>query len=431
MNIVHEGHKDYKCDSCGKSFSNHGLKNPTHTVHEDYKDYKCESCGKIFSQENGHNVHEGYKVHMWKRYIDDIFFLWQGSVTELESFINDLNQEHTHIKFTATYDLEKKAVPFLDMEISIDENGFIKTDLFKKETAKCQYLLPSSCHPGHITKNIPFSLAYRLLRICSDPRDFEKRLEELRQDLLSRNYHPKIIQDAFDRIKLIERKEALKKVVKTKSVDTIFTITYHPALSSITSIVKKHHKVMSDEDPILRRCFPKPSVVAYKRPKNLRDLLVKSKFQSGRRSDRILNGFSRCSRKSSGWCETCKLIPERGIKDHTCNKTKEKFKINSSVTCTTKNVIYKISCRKCDFLYIGETSRRFCDRFSEHRGYISQKDLSKPTGEHFNKQGHSSNDIIPTIIEQVFPFNNHLRLRREKFWINKYQAVEFGANKRS
>ena len=84
-------------------------------------------------------------------------------------------------------------------------------------------------------------------------------------------------------------------MVKTKTVDTIFTITYHPALSSITSIVKKHHKVMSDEDPILRRCFSKPSVVAYKRPKNLRDLLVKSKFQSGRRSDRILNGFSRCT----------------------------------------------------------------------------------------------------------------------------------------
>ena len=211
--------------------------------------------------------------------------MWRGSVSDLESFISDLNQEHFYIKFTTTYDINKRAVPFLDMEISIDENGFIKTDWFKKKTAKCQYLLPSSCHPGHITKNIPFSLAYRLLRICSDPGDFSKRLEELRQDLLSRNYSPKIIQDAFDRVKEIERKEALKKVIKTKTIDTMFTITYHPALSSISSIVKKHHRVMIDEDPRMRSCFPKPSVVAYKRPKNLRDLLVKSKFQSLRRSD--------------------------------------------------------------------------------------------------------------------------------------------------
>ena len=92
----------------------------------------------------------------WKRYIDNIFFLWRGSVSDLESFISDLNQEHFYIKFTTTYDINKRAVPFLDMEISIDENGFIKTDWFKKKTAKCQYLLPSSCHPGHITKNIPF-----------------------------------------------------------------------------------------------------------------------------------------------------------------------------------------------------------------------------------------------------------------------------------
>ena len=254
---------------------------------------------------------------------------------------------------------------------------------------------------------------------------------ELRQDLLSRNYHPKIIQDAFDRIKKIERKDALKKVVKHKNTETTFTITYHPALPPISSIVKKHHKVMINDDPRLRRCFPKPSMVAYKRPKNLRDLLVKSKFQTGKRSIRKSNGFSRCGRGFFGMCKTCELIPDHGIKNHTCHKTKESFTIKSPVTCITKNVVYKISCKKCQFFYIGETSRRFCDRFSEHRGYVSQKDVTKPTGEHFNKQGHSSNDMIPTIIEQVFPLNNHLRLRREQLWINKYEAVEFGGNKKS
>ena len=44
---VHEGHKDYKCEFCGKSAS--CLKNQMHTIHEGHKDYKCESCGKLFS----------------------------------------------------------------------------------------------------------------------------------------------------------------------------------------------------------------------------------------------------------------------------------------------------------------------------------------------------------------------------------------------
>ena len=65
------------------------------------------------------------------------------------------------------------------MKVSIDEEGFIQTDLYTKETAKVLYLLPSSSHPGHITKNIPYSLGYRLLRICSVPIQFLKRLEEL------------------------------------------------------------------------------------------------------------------------------------------------------------------------------------------------------------------------------------------------------------
>ena len=67
----------------------------------------------------------GTKPHMYKRYIDDIFFLWHSSVEELEMFINSLNQHHSHIKFTATYDSKTKTVPFLDMQVSIDKNGHI------------------------------------------------------------------------------------------------------------------------------------------------------------------------------------------------------------------------------------------------------------------------------------------------------------------
>ena len=42
--------------------------------------------------------------------------------------------------------------------------------------------------------------------------------------------------------------------------------------------------------------------------------------------------------------------------------------------------------------YIGQTKRRFCDRFSEHRSYVSQKKFDQVCGEHFNKAGHSQSD---------------------------------------
>ena len=369
---------------------------------------------------------------MWKRFIDDIFFLWSGSVDDLEIFIQNLNKFHTHIKFTATYDIESKSIPFLDMQVSIDKNGYICTDLFKKDTARCQYLLPSSCHPGHVTKNIPFSLALRLKRICSNPEDFTKRLEELRNDLISRGYLPKIISEAFQRVSNIERTEALKKVSRIKQQNNVLIATYHPALPSISNIVRKHHKVMTDENPRLKRCFPKPSMIAYKRSKNIKDILVKAKISSKRRSKRICNGFVGCKRSYWEMCLLCALIPKEGFKTHKCYKTKEIFDINANVTCVSKNVIYKISCKKCpNFVYIGETGQRFCDRFSGHRADVHHRRVEKVVAEHFNKPNHKYEHMLPMIIEQVKPFNDgFLRSQREKFWINKYQAIDYGANKR-
>ena len=50
--------KNYKCESCGKSFSTaQYLKMHIHTIHEGHKDYKCESCGKSFSQAGNLKTH--------------------------------------------------------------------------------------------------------------------------------------------------------------------------------------------------------------------------------------------------------------------------------------------------------------------------------------------------------------------------------------
>jgi hypothetical protein len=62
-------------------------------------------------------------------------------------------------------------------------------DLYRKENDKVQNLLPNSNHPSHIFKNIPSSLALRLVRICSSRADLIKRLDELQAILISRKYN--------------------------------------------------------------------------------------------------------------------------------------------------------------------------------------------------------------------------------------------------
>ena len=311
----------------------------------------------------------GTTPHMWRRYIDDILFLWTGTEEELKTFGDHLNAQHPYIKFTMSYDMVTKSVPFLDMQVTVNDQGYIETDLYKKETAKCQYLLPSSCHPGHICRNIPFSLGYRLLRICSAPEKLKVRLQELKADLISRSYKIKIIDEAFERLNKIQRSEAIKKVTKEASKRSPLVLTYHPGLPSVSSTIRKHHGVMIDEDPRLRRCFPQPSVVAYKREKSLRDILVRAKITKGKTSQRPKSGgFKPCQRM----CIMCALTEQTN--SHRNTRSGETWMINAPLTCETKGCIYRLTCRKnkCkDFLYIGETGKRACDRFQQHRGYVT------------------------------------------------------------
>ena len=151
-------------------------------------------------------------------------------------------------------DFDKKSTTFLDTTLTI-KNEKIKTDLYRKETDKVQYLLPSSCHPSHIFKSVPYSLALWLVRICSDREDLKKRLFELKEMLLSRGYSKNIVKETTLKALTLDRAEILKKVTKTKKDRVVLAVTYHPKLPSVSSIISKHYKTLS-KDQKAKETFP-------------------------------------------------------------------------------------------------------------------------------------------------------------------------------
>ena len=42
-------------------------------------------------------------VRLYKRFLDDIFLVWRGSVEELQLFLKEINLVHPTIKFTAEF----------------------------------------------------------------------------------------------------------------------------------------------------------------------------------------------------------------------------------------------------------------------------------------------------------------------------------------
>ena len=64
--------------------------------------------------------------------------------------------------------------------------------------------------------------------------------------LLDRGYRPKVISAALDKARGLDRKEALKKVEKSREENdrVRFVTTYNSRLSEIGRILKENHKVM-------------------------------------------------------------------------------------------------------------------------------------------------------------------------------------------
>ena len=137
------------------------------------------------------------------------------------------------------------SIPFLDTSTSILEDEIL-VDLFKKPTDRCQYLLPSSCHPAHMTENIPFSLAYRIVRICSSPTTRDKRLEELKEMLLSRDYKSPLVNLAIKKAKQIPRNVAIQRVRQSSSL---------PARYSEAQILLCFHSLLGQTIKYIKFCF--------------------------------------------------------------------------------------------------------------------------------------------------------------------------------
>ena len=53
------------------------------------------------------------------RFIDDLFFVWNGTESELIKFIHNLNQKHPTIKFEFTY--SRNSITFLDTKVYKNE----------------------------------------------------------------------------------------------------------------------------------------------------------------------------------------------------------------------------------------------------------------------------------------------------------------------
>ena len=97
---------------------------------------------------------ESTEPKVWKRYIDDVFSLWDVNRKDVDLFIEQANTFHPTIKFTA--EISEKEITFLDTVVYKGERFLEETILdvktHYKPTETFQYTQYSSCHPPGVKR---------------------------------------------------------------------------------------------------------------------------------------------------------------------------------------------------------------------------------------------------------------------------------------
>ena len=320
---------------------------------------------------------------LYLRYIDDIFLIWSHGKESLVQLHEDINKIFPTINLTMEF--SEESITFLDTRVYLRE-GNLQTSLHRKPTDNSRLLHATSSHPHHVKDAIPYGQALRIHRICSNPEDRKKHLGELEQKLLQSGYRRKAIRKQFNRATTHDREELLIRRQKESTDRVPFVTTYFPGAEQLRKGIRKLQHLLED-DLRLSQALPKPPVLAFRQPPNLRKALVKSKFSTGRETANV----QPCNHAR---CLTCPTINT----ETTVTRGQATNHVRGQLTCHSRGVVYLIRCRKCpEAWYIGETGQKLRRRMNGHRATIrNQSPL--PVGEHFDLPQHSPSDMLVNIL---------------------------------
>ena len=284
-----------------------------------------------------------------------------------------------------------------------------------------------------------------------------------------------------DRSLLLKEKDVINE-----QRDQIFLITtYHPHDRSLVDIFHKNWNMLG-RSITTQVIHKKYLMCGYRRPKNLRDILVTAKVPY-RPGDEVVDPthvkFSKSAEPTPPQVNHTGLATQKSITDfftpsvtprriinleqsntqpvpkrqgtnptkrgHAfCNHIQCRYcpllnksgKITSTIThreyncmkkisCRSSNLIYAITCTRCNKQYVGQTSLRIKDRFVHHFRDISINNTEKTVGRHFSQRNHrGTNDMSITVLEFIrapprSPQASTIRNRVERNWTHTLRTL--------
>jgi hypothetical protein len=218
----------------------------------------------------------------YKRFIDDIFMIFEGNKTNLDILMSELNNLHPKIKLT--WEVSTKKCNFLDICIRLnkkDKQPF-SISIYQKPLNRYMYLPWKSYHTMHMKKGFIKGECIRYARLSTKKSDFDEIKRIFIYRLQKRGYPLQFILNSLKDITWEERIKYLSPKVNNKDVPHIFKVEYNPRLDpkylrqALLATSLAYNKGKNIPAGLLRHIK-----VCYKLPPKLHISILKSRKKKG------------------------------------------------------------------------------------------------------------------------------------------------------
>ncbi|CAF1208252.1 unnamed protein product [Rotaria sordida] len=279
------------------------------------------------------------KIKLYVRYVDDTFIIFNGKENDIQQLVEFVNKLHPKLKFT--HEIESNfELPFLDVKVVKQRTKF-ETTIFRKKTYTGQLLHWQSCQAKKYKIGLIKTLTFRALSICSSKRLLEEQCELIERTMICNGYPVNLVKRKIKNTieQYHNNRSTIKNKIKTKEKKLFIPLTYYGDETIIMS-----NKIKN----IIKSLFPTFEIIfGYKKGTTLAKLFTKN------------------------------------------FKGKDPMEIG---------VVYKLTCKTCDQVYIGQTKLNINERMKQHKEGLRKPETSRAADHMINNKNHVIDFSKPEII---------------------------------
>ena len=364
-----------------------------------------------------------FKPYFYVRYIDDIFIIWLHGREKLDLFFHAFNQFNPAIQFDM--EVSDSDINFLDITIYKSENFNETRQLYTKthfkETNTFQYIHFLSHHPLAVKKSVLYSEILRFKMQCTENKEFKNLTITFIKHFLQRGYPYHLIKSAISKVENVPLPDTSLRVKKEVIP---LKIQYDTRITHIHQVIRDQQHMISNLPDLQFLNFDTKILVAFINKPNIKQIITSSSLQRDKvynpvEGDTMNWNFAHMSERCNN--TQCMVCPSLHIGNgFKCTSTKKRIPITHHISCTTRNIIYVLTCNECSKQYVGITTRTPRERMRRHR-----QEFRRIEGQrsylYRHADDHSKFDFSIVLLEKC-PSPTELK-RRETYWIHRLSTT--------